>query len=539
MNAVDTTADVVVIGAGHNGLTAANYLADAGRRVVVLEAAAKIGGMTSSDFPIPEAPQHMVNFHSADLLFWQMSPVEEELRLREHGLVTIPVDPSYVYLHPDGASIAIWQDPRKTADEIRRFSPHDADAYLEYARFLEALSEVAMPFMRMNPARPGLDGLRTLAKGAFRTRRELRRFAEFLIASGEESIEQRFEHPVTRSLLYCLCAGANPIEAAGTSVTHLFLAMVRQGGATRGVGGMQAIPEALARRLRSVGGEIRTDCAVAEIVVSGGRATGVRLADGREIRAREAVIATCHPRTALGTMLPSGTLSPELENRVRHIPASSAGAGAMKSDLALSGRLRLTRFEKWRGDGVDLRKPVGLIGTCEGLRRGYRRSAAGLVPEPDEIGLWPVILNAVDPTQAPDGQDSLYLYATNMPVDPDGGWEMHEKKAADNIVARTAEFYEGIEELEIGRWVQTPDRTAAMTGSVNGTAMHVDHLLLSQGPLRPAIGLGGISMPVEGLYLGGAGAHPGGGVSGLPGRLSARTVLKKSGSKHPGSKTKR
>jgi phytoene dehydrogenase-like protein len=211
----------------------------------------------------------------------------------------------------------------------------------------------------------------------------------------------------------------------------------------------------------------------------------------------------------------------------------------MKSDLALSGRLRLTRFEKWRGDGVDLRKPVGLIGTCEGLRRGYRRSAAGLVPEPDEIGLWPVILNAVDPTQAPDGQDSLYLYATNMPVDPDGGWEMHEKKAADNIVARTAEFYEGIEELEIGRWVQTPDRTAAMTGSVNGTAMHVDHLLLSQGPLRPAIGLGGISMPVEGLYLGGAGAHPGGGVSGLPGRLSARTVLKKSGSKHPGSKTKR
>jgi phytoene dehydrogenase-like protein len=470
----------------------------------------------------------MVNFHSADLLFWQKSPVAGELRLADHGLRTIPVDPSYVYLHPDGASIAVWQDPRRTADEIRRFSPHDADAYLEYTRFLEALSELAIPFMMMNPSRPGLDGLRTLAKGALRNRRELRRFVEFLVASGEESIEQRFEHEVTRSLLYCLCAGANPIEAAGTSVTHLFLAMVRQGGAARAVGGMQAIPEALATRLRTVGGRIETAAAVGHILISGGRAIGVRLADGREIRAREAVIATCHPKAALGRMLPAGTLSPELENRVRHIPASSAGTGAMKSDLALSGHLRLTRFEKWRGDGVDLRKPVGLIGTSDGLRRGFRRSAAGLVPEPEEIGLWPVILNAVDPGQSPEGQDSLYLYATNMPVSPDGGWEANEKQAADSIVARTAEFYEGITEYEIGRWVQTPDRTAAMTGSANGTAMHVDHLLLSQGPMRPALGLGGISMPVDGLYLGGAGAHPGGGVTGLPGRLSAQTVLRRS-----------
>src|SRR5207253_2685786 len=161
---------------------------------------------------------------------------------------------------------------------------------------------------------------------------------------------------------------------------------------------------------------------VREILISDGRAAGVRLADGREIRAREAVLATCDPRTLLGRLLPPGTLSPELENRVRHIPSSSAGAGAMKSDLALSGRLTLSRHEKWRGDGLDLRKPAVLIGTPEGIRRGYRKAAAGVVPEPDEIAMWPVILNAVDPSQAPDGQDSLYLFATNMPIDPDGGW---------------------------------------------------------------------------------------------------------------------
>lgn len=531
MSAASMTADVVVIGAGHNGLVAANYLVDAGRDVVVLEAAEKIGGMTGSDALIPEAPGHMVNTCAADLLFWQKSPVAAELRLAEHGLRTIPVDPSYVYLHPDGASIAVWQDPRKTADEIRRFSAHDADAYLEYCRFLEALSEIAVPFMMMNPVWPGLAGLRTLAGGALRQRRELRNFVSFLLASGEESIEQRFEHPVTKALLYCLCAGANPIEAAGTSVTHLFLAMVRQGGATRPIGGMQAIPDALATRLRSIGGQVHTSTTVREILITDGRAAGVRLADGREIRAREAVLATCDPRTLLGRLLPSGTLSPELENRARHIPSSSAGAGAMKSDLALSGRLALAKHEKWRGDGLDLRLPAGLIGTPEGIRRGYRKAAAGLVPEPDEIGIWSVLLNAVDPSQAPEGQDSLYVFATNLPIEPAGGWDANEKQAADNIVSQVASCYDGIAELEIGRWVETPALAATRTGATNGTAMHVDHPLMSQGPLRPALGLGGISMPVDGLYLGGAGAHPGGGVTGLPGRLSAHTVLKKSGLK--------
>jgi len=524
------SADVLVIGAGHNGLVAANYLADSGRRVIVLEAAATIGGMTASGPAIPSAPGHVVNFCAADLLFWQKSPVATELRLADHGLRTIPVDPSYVYLHPDGASIAVWRDPRRTAEEIRRFSPADADAYLEYSRFLEALSELALPFMRMNPARPGLAGLRTLAASALRQRRELRRFGDFLLASGEESIEQRFGHPVTQALLYCLGAGANPIEAAGTSVTHLFLALVRQGGASRPVGGMQAVPETLASRLRTVGGTVRTASPAVEILVRGGRAVGVRLGDGRELTAREAVIATCDPRTALGTLLPAGTLSPELENRVRHIPSSAAGAGAMKADLALSGQVRLNRHERWRGDGLDLRKPAALIGTPDGIRRGYRRASAGLVPEPDELGMWPVLLNAVDPSQAPPGQDSLYLFATNMPLEPDGGWDQHEKQAADAMVARAAEFYDGVAELEIGRWVETPRLAATRTGATHGTAMHVDHLLLSQGPLRPAPGLGGVRMPVGGLYLGGAGIHPGGGVTGLPGRLAARTVMGKRGS---------
>src|SRR5262249_32619919 len=151
-----------------------------GLDVTVVEASPTIGGMTASGTPIPKAPHHIVNYGAADLLFWQTSPVEKELDLARHGLRKITVDPSYVYLHPDGASVAVWKDPRRTADEIRQFSRADAEAYLEYARFLDALFDLAYPYMLGNPGRPDTRTLATLAKGAFAHRRLLREFGKFL-----------------------------------------------------------------------------------------------------------------------------------------------------------------------------------------------------------------------------------------------------------------------------------------------------------------------------------------------------------------------
>jgi len=133
-------------------------------------------------------------------------------KLGKFGLKKIEVDPSYVYLHPDGASIAVWHDPRRTADEIRRFSKPDAEAYLEYSRFLDALFDLAYPYMLANPGRPDPRTVVTMARAALRHRKLLRPFGQFLLASGEETIEQRFTHPITQSLLYCLGAGANPIN---------------------------------------------------------------------------------------------------------------------------------------------------------------------------------------------------------------------------------------------------------------------------------------------------------------------------------------
>ena len=212
---------------------------------------------------------------------------------------------------------------------------------------------------------------------------------------------------------------------------------------------------------------------------------------------------------------------------MRHIPSNGSGAGAMKVDLALSGRLALSRHQQQRTDGLDLRRPACLVGTPEGNRRAFARSGAGLLPARDDLALWTVVLNALDPSQAPDGQDSLYVYCPAVPVQPDGGWKDLEEEAAQSVADRVAQFYDGAAGLEIGRWVETPERAAQRTGATNGCALHVDVTLLRSGGLRPALGLGPGREPVAGLHLGGAGSHPGGGVTGLPGRLAARQILRR------------
>jgi len=517
--------DVVVVGGGHNGLVAANYLVDAGRDVLVVEARDTLGGMCSSGTPMEAAPGHVVNYGAGDLAFWNASPVERELELTRYGLRTLPADPLYAYLDPDDASLVLWRDPVKTAEEIRRFSPTDATAYLDYANMLDKLFDLAMPFMLGNLARPDRRTLAALAKGSLRHRRTLAEFGTFMISSGEEVIDARFSHPMTQSLLYTLVAGGQPIDDVGSSSAHLLLGFLHKFGASRPVGGMQAIPDALENRLRAKGGTIRTGASVTEVIIEKGAAAGVALADGTVIEA-DTVILTVDPKTGLGQLLPAGTLSPTLESRVRNIPANVGGWGQMKVDLALSGPLRLDRYHARRTDDLDLRLPATLIGSPEGIKRAYNQCRVGNIPATDDLVVWTIVNNAVDPAQAPAKGDSLYIFVPTMPADPPQGWKETKGPAADAVINQLGSRFDGIADQVLDRWVASPQDIAERWGATNGNVFHVDMVLTRTGPLRPAIGLGGIQLPLPGLFLGGAGAHPGGGVTGLPGRLVAREVLR-------------
>jgi phytoene dehydrogenase-like protein len=496
------------------------YLARCGHRVVVVEAAPQAGGMTASGPFIPAAPGHTVHPCAVDVIFMRASSIAADLDLARHGFRTVDPDPSYAYLHPDGASIAFWRDPAITANDIRQFSAADAGAYLEFVDLLDAVLGAGLPMMRTELRRPSPRELARAARSVLGRRRPLGAMVELVTGSAELAVAERFEHPVVVSALTALAAGAGPIDGDGSGLGHLLTALLHRVGVGRPVGGMQALTDALVACLEEAGGRVSLGVAAEQIVVENGRAEGVRLADGTVLASR-AVLAACDPRTALG-LVPDGTLDRVTRARMSHLPANAAGAGAMTLSLALSGHVELGRHQAQRSDSIDLRRPALLMGTAEDVSLSFRVARRGeLAPAPY---VWGAITSACDPSQAPPGQDVLYLFAPAMPLDPPGGWEETSPAAEKALLARAGEFFDGVEDREIGRWVETPEALARRTGAYNGCVLHVDFGLLRSGPLRPALGLGGYATPVGGLFLGGAGSHPGGGVSGIPGQLAARRV---------------
>jgi phytoene dehydrogenase-like protein len=516
--------DVVVIGAGHNGLVAACYMARAGLQVMVLEASPTVGGMTGTLSVIPEAPGHKINTGAVDVVFLRATRIPTELELERFGFQQIEVDPPLAYLADDGASLAFWRNPARTAEEIRSFSPSDAEAFLRLSRTLDAALDVALPVMGTNPRRPEGRALARLVKAAGRHWGALKDLSSLFVSSTSEFVDERFRHPIVRDALIATASTVTPPLEDGGAIPLLFLAFLHRVGASRLVGGMQALPDALTRALEAMGGSIQCGTEVEEILVSNGRAAGVRVHGGKEIRARQAVLAACDPRMALARLLPDGTGNAAVDARVRHLPAHARGGAWFKVDLALSGGLRLGRHQARRRDGVDLKLPACVIGTADDAITNWADSATGHFPS--RPLMYTVVPTAVDPTQAPPDQDTLYLWACPVPARPAEPWTSLSDHAAKVVVDRASEFYDGLGELEIGRSVESPPDAERRLRVPGGCLMHVDLTTFRVGPLRPAIGLSGYRTPVDGLYLGAAGSHPGGGVFGLPGRLAAKEILR-------------
>jgi phytoene dehydrogenase-like protein len=518
-----TAHDVVVVGAGHNGLTAACYLARAGYDVAVLEAGAEVGGMTATSPTVAGAPRHLMNVGALDATFIHATDIVADFALADFGYREVWLDPIWVYLHDeDDLSVAFWKDPRRTATEIQAFSRPDARAYLDLARELDAVLSMGAPLLTAHPTRPGVRALSKTARAVLRHRRDVGRVASLLASSCVDAIDERFRHPVVRGALGSLCSAFGPILADGTSVVLLALGWYLRYGVSRPIGGTRAFPDALRAALEKFGGTVRCSEAVDQVVVRAGRATGVRMSSGEELDARLAVLAACDPRTALTGLLPHDALEPRLRCRAEKIPSFGSNIAPVRVDVATRSRLNLNRFERRRRDGVDLRLPGAFMGTLENAIAAETAAAAGRLPE--TMVLYAAIPTGPDPTQAPDGQDTLWLYAHPMPLRPTAPWESLRERAGAVAVDRAAEFIDGIDRYEIGRHVDTPPDMAARFHATEGCLWHVDLSLFRLGPLRPARGLSGYRTPVEGFYLGSGGSHPLPGMSGLPGRLASAQI---------------
>jgi phytoene dehydrogenase-like protein len=518
---------VVVIGAGHNGLVAAGYLAKAGLSVAVVEAAEAPGGMTASGPLIPEAPGHIINSCAVDIISMLHSRIPAELQLREHGLRMVKPDPSYVSLHPDGSSLAIWRDNARTAAEIERYSRGDARAFLEFTDLLDVMIGAILPVLGVDFGRPDPKALWASAKVAVKNRTRLGDIVALLTGSATAATEERFEHPVTKGALVNLAAGAGPVDQPGSGLGFILLALLGRVGAGRPIGGMQSLTNALVASFRASGGVLATGAPVAEILHAGRRVRGVRLEDGRVVEARS-VVATCDPWVTLRQLVPEWIVDRKTVARLDFAPANGTGSGPFKVDMAL--RAQIAALGHNRPDDVDVRMPTMLIGTEESVRESYAAAARGELP--DDPAMWVVAPTGVDPTQAPEGQEALYIYSLAAPVHPREGWDALRPPAVDSILAKLGKYIGPLDEAEIGRLVETPEDLGARLRVRNGCVTHIDMGLMRSGPLRPTIGLGTGKTPLEGLVLGGSGMHPGGGVTGLPGRTAAvRTerYLKKQG----------
>jgi phytoene dehydrogenase-like protein len=518
--------DVIVIGAGHNGLVAAGYLAVAGLRVAVVEAADTPGGMTASGPLIPEAPGHIVNSCAVDIISMLHSRIPADLQLREHGLQLVKPDPSYVSLHPDGSSIAIWRDKARTAAEIERYSRADALGFLEFTDLLDVMIGAILPVLGVDFGRPDPRALWASTKVAAKNRTRLGDVAALLTGSATAAAEERFEHPVTKGALVNLAAGAGPVDQPGSGLGYILLALLGRVGAGRPIGGMQSLTNALVASLRARGGMLATGVPVAEILHAGRRVRGVRLEDGRVVEARS-VVATCDPWVTLRQLVGDGVVDRKTAARLDFAPANGTGSGPFKVDMAL--RSQIAALQHARPD-IDVRMPTMLIGTEESVRESYAAAARGELPE--DPAIWVVAPSGADPTQAPEGQESLYIYSLAAPVHPREGWKALRAPAVDSILAKLGKYIGPLDEAEIGRLIETPEDLGTRLRVRNGCVTHIDMGLMRSGPLRPTIGLGTGKTPLDGLVLGGSGMHPGGGVTGLPGRTAAirtKRYLKKRG----------
>ncbi|MEA2171254.1 MAG: hypothetical protein QOF76_4554 [Solirubrobacteraceae bacterium] len=512
--------DVIVVGAGHNGLTAAAYLARAAHDVLVLEANDKIGGCTTSaEFE----PGFETSPCAGDVITMRASTIVADLELARHGYREVDVDPCYMCITPDGASLAFWRDVQKTAEEVRHFSQADARTFLELMGQLDHALDAMLAMMKTNPTRPGRRALAGVAKAVGRHPRDVARLGELLTGSAAQALRERFEHPIVRGAFAMLASFGSPITIESSGANLMVLPLIARIGLGRPIGGLGTLPAALAADLAEHHGRIRTGARVEEVLVDAGRATGVRLTSGETLRA-SAVITACDPRTALTGLLPEGALNRKYAARAAAIPVRNDGCTHFRVDLALDTQIELPRHAAWRGDDLDLRRPSHMIGDLDNICDAIAAAKASRVPDP--LPVVSIISSSTDPASAPDGGDVLYLWSGWTPHEPPEGWDALRGPTADALVARAAEHYPGIEDHIVARRVEAWPDISARTNVPEGNVYHVDLSVQRTAALRPALGFGGYKTPVPGLFLTGAGTHPGPSVSGIPGQLAARVVAK-------------
>jgi phytoene dehydrogenase-like protein len=519
--------DAIVIGAGHNGLVTACYLARAGRRVLVLERRHVVGGacVTEETFPgfkVSTAAYVNSLFHKA---------IVRDLKLADYGYEVLVREPSSFTPLPDGRSLLMGPDDDLTRKEIAKFSVRDAERYPQYEAMLERVATVVEPTLTMAPPdllRPRLGDLRTLLSlgRAFRRLGDRAGEAvEILTGAARPILDRWFESEELKATLATdaiIGAMASP-SMPGTAYV-LFHHVMGETAGRRGVwgyvrGGMGGLTQALAAAARDLGADVRCDAEVARIVVRGGAAVGVALANGDEYRA-PVVASNADACVTFLRLLDRSALPESFTAAVERISYASA---SLKINVALA---ELPSFRALPGTnpGPQHRGTIHVCPDQDYIERAFDDAKYGR-PSARPV-LECTIPSVVDPSVAPPGRHLMSMFVQYAPYDlREGSWDEQREAFADRCFDLLDEYAPNFKRVVLARQVLTPldlERVFNLTGgNIFQGAMTPGQLFA----FRPVPGYARYRTPIRGLYLCGAAAHPGGGVMGTPGLNAARAIL--------------
>ncbi len=521
--------DAVIIGGGHNGLTAAAYLAAAGLSAVVLERRDEIGGCCVTEEIAPGCRASTTSYIASML----RPEVIRDLELASFGLRMVPCDPNIQVPLSDGRLMRWWADMDRTVEGLEEFSAKDARTFVRIDAELKKLARFLQPFFLETPptlGASGVDGLLELIRvgNRFKSIRaeEIAQLVAFMTGSLGEFLDRHYESDEIKTLFLAnnvYGKHGGPYQP-GTSLGLLFHLLSGgehelQGFNGHVIGGMGAITNALAGAARKRGVDIRTSSPVGRILTRNGTVRGVALEDGTEIRAN-LVVSNADPKRTFLSLLEAGELPDDFRQKICGIKMAGPCA---KVNLVLGEEPQFIGTPV--GSTPGERTNYTLVRSLEFAERCYDIAKFGDIPE----DLWVdcVVASNVDETLAPRGKHIMTCFVQYVPYKlKQGTWDNERELLGDRVVKKIAEFAPNVPNSILVRHILTPLDLERTYGLTEGNIFHGDLTLEQLFFMRPVPGWAEYRSPIVGLYLCGAGAHPGGGVTGAPGHNAAKQVLR-------------
>lgn len=535
------TYDAIIIGAGHNGLVCAAYLLKAGYSVLLLEKRPVLGGAATTEEVMPkDAPGFQFNLCAIDHEFIFLGPVIKELELEKYGLKYLFFDPTVFCPQPDGKYFLAHRSIEKTCAEIARYNNRDARKYQEFINYWTELMQAICPIFNVPPQALleiiqayDLKSLQKVFKVAGSPKKALD-FIRTMISSPEDILNEWFDSEVVKAPLARLAAeiGAPPSQKGITS-GMMMMAMRHNPGVARPQGGTGALTQALVKLVLEKGGKCLTEQTVKRVIVEKGVALGVEVENGQIYYSRKGVISNLDARRLFLQLVEPEAIQeadPELRERVERRIVNN-NETILKIDCALS---EPPRFEKYGHRDEFSMGTILIADSMLHVEQAHALPMMGQIPDANP-SLYLDVPTMLDPSMAPPGKHTLWIefFAPYQIAGAEGtglngtGWTDDLKnKVADRIINKLADYAPNIKQSIIARRVESPAELAERLGAYKGNYYHMDMTLDQMIFLRPLPEIANYQTPIKNLYLTGAGTHPGGSISGMPGRNCARVFLK-------------